>query len=764
MIKKIVSVCVLVLLNLAYSLTYAAKNPIKTDLVQDFPAQVFVAGGTYLAIYTFTNQIPLTLGSPLIIEKNTNALADFTYDDHCSGRRLNYRESCQVKIYFNPSSSGSKFVELIEAYGYNRVTVPRLTTSATNSSGGTLISGQLTTALTEPLVLNQSSNWKFTYFNEGSEQATGLSVSVTGSPAGYSTNCGTSLDGGSNCYVQGTLTPTAEGSYTVTAGLSYAQGATVYEDTSSSTSSSTGALSCIPAVSFGSQILINSTNQITLLCTNKSNSNITFQNTNSGSATLQNGSFSYTSGGSSALLPGNSAQNNCNSTQTSTLEPTQQCQLTGYYTAPSSAAAGVTIGLSVTYRIQGSVVDEVASTSTSTDVVTTINNSRTINLLNNCDFSVWWGMVGGAVSGSPSTCPSGSTLNNGRCLYNGFSPTSGGYLLAASGGTATTKIIQTDASTLSDSVLWKGVISGQTVCTTGSSCANNDCGSSGGTGQCTSGFQQPATEAEFTLLLTGSGNVDSYDITQVNGFSIPMSMSSNQAVSEYTCGTAGATTAQGSLPAANYTSITPPTHMYYWVSNLGSCTSSNTCSTSGQLCGLTFSASSNNFVKACGDFLGFWAANQICQTRPSFSSPFGDNFNCQQYLASPFPNNTYTLTQLLKCTPPDSTQPLFNSCYLSYPIGTSTTALSQCCGCSNWDGIASPSTSCPTNQVDSQWVDNVYPLIAWMKMANPTGYAYTYDDEASSFKCTASSSTEYTITFCPSSQTGLPTGITDGRG
>ncbi len=79
------------------------------------------------------------------------------------------------------------------------------------------------------------------------------------------------------------------------------------------------------------------------------------------------------------------------------------------------------------------MVDEVASTSASTDVVTTINNSRIIHLVNNCDFSVWWGMVGGAVSGSPSVCPSGSTLNNGRCLYNGFPPTSGGYLLTAGG-------------------------------------------------------------------------------------------------------------------------------------------------------------------------------------------------------------------------------------------------------------------------------------------------------------------------------------------
>ncbi len=117
MIKKICSVLVLGLLALSSSPIYAAKDPIKADLLQGFPAEVFVAGGTYLAIYTFTNQIPLTLVNPLIIEKNTNAPEDFTYDDRCTGRRLSYRESCQVKIYFNPTSSGLKFVELLRLMG-----------------------------------------------------------------------------------------------------------------------------------------------------------------------------------------------------------------------------------------------------------------------------------------------------------------------------------------------------------------------------------------------------------------------------------------------------------------------------------------------------------------------------------------------------------------------------------------------------------------------------------------------------------------------
>ncbi len=54
------------------------------------------------------------------------------------------------------------------------------------------------------------------------------------------------------------------------------------------------------------------------------------------------------------------------------------------------------------------------------------------------------------------------------------------------------------------------------------------------------GFQQPATEAEFTFLLTGSSRVDTYDITNVNGFSMPYPWETNVASpSGYQCGVAG---------------------------------------------------------------------------------------------------------------------------------------------------------------------------------------------------------------------------------
>ena len=73
------------------------------------------------------------------------------------------------------------------------------------------------------------------------------------------------------------------------------------------------------------------------------------------------------------------------------------------------------------------------------------------------------------------------------------------------------------------------------------------------------------------------------------------------------------------------------------------------------------------------------------------------------------------------------------------------------------------SNACPTNQVDPQWTENVLGIISWMKAACPTAYSYPYDDKASTFQCTASETTEYTITFCPGGGTGLPANIIDGR-
>ena len=738
-----------------------ASDPIKWEQTQSFPAEIFVPGGTYVASYTFINELPFTMATPLTIEKTNNAASEFSYDDLCSGKKLRHLEPCTVTIYLNPRVTGIKTVQLTEAYGNNRVPLPVSSTAASSGSGGTDILGAKSTSLPATMSIEEQRPWKFTFTNEGTEPATGLNLTVLG--ASYSTSCVLSLSNippNNTCDVEGTYTATVTGPHTISATLSYAQGAPVEQITSTNGSGEDSGLVCKPAVGFAPETLINSSTPVTLLCTNKTGADITIDShtTSYPPGNSQPGTFTLGAGG-----------DNCTA---QLLHNTASCQLSGTYVAPSTAATSITISLLVNYHTP-STSGLSSSTSTSTDVVTQINNLRTIHLVNQCNFDVWWSMVGGAISNSP-TCTSDLDCNKGAtcnvsaklCYYNNYGPTTGSYHLVEHTGTATTQIIQTPASTLSDQILWKGLISASTQCTNGSSCLNNDCQSNGGLASCTAGvgFNQPATEAEFTFKLTDQGNVDSYDISNVNGFSMPISMATNQTVSDYSCGTAGNNQASGNLKACNFSNVVPPTNMYYWVSNTNTaCSNQNTCSAGSQICGLAFDPSKNSFTKNCGDFLGYWAANQICQTEPGFTSPFGDNFSCNQVLSTPFPGNTYTLTQLLKCSPPLSYAPLFNSCYLDYSASYSSTELQQCCGCTDWAGIATPSAMCPAGQTDSQWDKYVKKLITWMKEACPTSYSYPYDDKASSFQCSASEATEYTITFCPGGGTGLPANKTDGR-
>lgn len=743
------SLQILALLVLPIGVVFAADalagNPIESLLTQSFPTVVYTSGTTYAASYSFMSRIPFTMVRPLTIEKNSSSPGEFSYDDSCTGKKLAYLEVCTVDIYLKPTTAGKKTVQLTEAYGHDRVPVRALSTTATASSGGTEVTGQVTTPLTTPLNQGESSPWMFTFTNNGTLAATGVNWVVSG--GSYTTNCTSSLSAAQSCYVKGTYIATSTGSYTIAATLSYIQGAPVELST---TTTAKGGLACTPAVPFAPQTLINTDTSVTLLCTNMSGGQITI----TGRTPTTPTGWTTATGGDNCTpgpLPANAA-----------------CQLKGTYHSPGTALAGVTVGLSVNYNT-ATENGLTSSTSTSTDVVLVITNVRNITLKNSCNFTVWWSMVGGAVATPASCttqgeCPIGSTCNISAkvCYYNNYGPTTGSYELAANGGTATTQIVQSRAS--EGTTLWDGLISASTQCNGSTSCLNNDCSRQGGLTSCTAGvgFGQPATEAEFAFLLTGQNNVDTYDISNVNGFSMPISMGTNQPAVNYSCGTAGSTSPSGNLNAAKYTAMAPPTNMYYWVTNSNiQCSAQNACS-SQQICGLAFDTTSNGFVKNCGDFLGFWAATQICLADPRFSSPFGDAFSCSQTLTTPFPDNTYTLTSLLKCSPPSTTAPLFNSCYLSYP-GASSAEVQQCCGCSDWAGIATPSASCPVGQTDSQWTKYVEKIIKWMKQACPTCYAYQYDDKASTFTCPASSATEYTITFCPGGQTGLPTGAAEGR-
>ncbi|XP_061373303.1 thaumatin-like protein 1b [Gastrolobium bilobum] len=117
--------------------------------------------------------------------------------------------------------------------------------------------------------------------------------------------------------------------------------------------------------------------------------------------------------------------------------------------------------------------------------------STTFTLVNKCDYTVWPGILSNAGVAPLST--------TGFALQTGES-----------------KAITTPTS-------WGGRFWGRTLCTqdtTGKfSCATGDCGS--GKIECAgSGATPPATLAEFTL--DGSGGLDFFDVSLVDGYNLPM--------------------------------------------------------------------------------------------------------------------------------------------------------------------------------------------------------------------------------------------------
>ncbi|CAA7022098.1 unnamed protein product [Microthlaspi erraticum] len=118
--------------------------------------------------------------------------------------------------------------------------------------------------------------------------------------------------------------------------------------------------------------------------------------------------------------------------------------------------------------------------------------STTFTVVNKCNYTVWPGLVTGDVTTNFPE-PSGFTLNTG------------------------------ESRSISIPYGWAGRLWARTLCnTTGAfTCVTGNCGSS--TIECSdAGSIRPATVAEFTL--NGPGNLDSYDVSLVDGFNVPMTI------------------------------------------------------------------------------------------------------------------------------------------------------------------------------------------------------------------------------------------------
>lgn len=779
----------------------AAKNPVAWQLNQSFPGVTY-PGRTYTVTYTFTSQLPVTMIKPLVIQKNASPASDFSYTDECTGSRLSPNQSCTVQITLVPAAAGNESMQLVIAgYSNDSVPVPTLTTQVQGSSVSNVY-GTVTQNLPGSLGVGIAGNYVFSFSNKSSSDLTSVSLVVaqtSGSPVYTSANCGSTIKAGTICTVNGSYTPSSisPNLQTVSATLNYGSGKSVAVSTSTSIPQATG----VVASFIGSESLPGITAPTTPAAYPPAplGSSVGVLFTNAGPDTVYITSPSITSSLQSTTAPftkfPGANGDSCTAVPYLTLNVGAACQLAGSLnTSSTPSGTAVTVTAQVNYATTPGGTPTTVSLASITNVISSLPTSRTITFVNNCGFDIWYSMNGAIAPGSCSGgCPTGTSCSSdGNCYWTNYPPLASAVATnkLASGGSPVSQTIP--ATSTDPTVQWSGNFSASLGCTgnqTSGSCVQATCSNQGGA-SCApgKGFSQPATQAEFTMLLNGA---DSYDVETINGFHIPISITPVYSVSpsvaavsnNYTCNVAAANPAASGFGVCDWSIASPPSSYYNWVTsnNNAGCNSCPSLSTT-QVCGLD-----SSFNYGCGKFLGYWSADQVCGSS-NVPATVQTIFGCNTPLASLDPTgffpSGYTLYDLMACpVPKNDPNSTLNSCYKTYPSqDVPANNQLQCCGCIDWwtvsgIGANSNTTSCTkpgqvTAQTDPIWNSYIQSTVAWMKKACPSAYVYPFDDVTSTFTCTNTlnglpNSTSYVITFCPNNNTGLPTGKSgsaEGRG
>lgn len=362
-----------------------------------------------------------------------------------------------------------------------------------------------------------------------------------------------------------------------------------------------------------------------------------------------------------------------------------------------------------------------------------------------------------------SDCPGGATCDLGTNKCNG----------CVSGSC----VCEQDTDCRDGGKCVSGTCSGQ-CSAQGLACETGDCQAQE---QCPVGKsgQGPMTLAEFALL-SGANNYDTYDVSQVNGFNVPIMIAprgtpgtapAGFANLQPWCGMPGcadAATCPGQASACSFTddfasclcpwgldeNTCPDPLQAVWpfacqsdadcggakcdTSTLpGTCE----CRRDDECPGSTTCGVNVNIVgkkRICGSYVGCIDADDACTSASRLNGFFGGlPFSCKRF------------DDLYSCTG-DFT----GSCY-------SAGATSDCCGCPSWSngGNSGPfpvANGCQAS--NHRWARKVDPFVKSFKSGCPTAYAFQYDDPTSTFNCDGATGTRlgYTVTFCP---TGAPGAI-----
>lgn len=450
---------------------------------------------------------------------------------------------------------------------------------------------------------------------------------------------------------------------------------------------------------------------------------------------------------------------------------------------PRPARLRTTIGLRMSTRLAALLFSLLtsalfASSTAWAQCTPTDNGDRTITFVNQCSQSVRIGVNGGFIenvsSCSPNACPTGASClernPGGACFWDFPAPSSGSDLLAPQGKPGDRAVYDLKAPPQEVTVQggaakgqklfvkWSGNVYGSTGCDEqGNHCQTGMCPLSEAgklkVVPCQSGVGPvgPITLAEFTLSFDGT---DYYDISQANGFNLPISMApastSSHPGDPYWCETPGSPSPTGKLQGCSW-SFDPTVGGTDWTTTLrtvtpggSACTQDSDCG-SGEVCGYSFAIGTLNVSQVCGTQIGWWNADEMCGfTNGGFEAPF----DCSTAVPG-----QGTQKELYLCNGANA-----QSCYQN---GAET----NCCGCPNWniDGHilpVSPGFSCKND--NPSWNSLAQPWALFNKAACPTSYSFAFDDATSTFTCeTANPSCQnpntmdYTITFCPDGKTGF---------
>ena len=458
------------------------------------------------------------------------------------------------------------------------------------------------------------------------------------------------------------------------------------------------------------------------------------------------------------------------------------CNVYAHIEAQNLSGSPINYNFQLTYGARGTVLKAPTFPISFATGAADATKNRTMNFVNNCAYDVWFGITSGAIDAitpnpaiqpaDPKSCLVDTDCYPGskclevqptpllkHCLWDSPAPTMGTFKLSSGGGSNSVQFPFYDNGI---ETIWNGGVGARVGCDDmgATPCKIADCGAAPNSGDACpvpSSFANPATQAEFTFLgkiasvtnVSGYPSSDTYDITVINGVTVPTAMEPTTAAwggasDPYTCGGPGRITQTSTLGACEWFNQAAESADYVWVdtdSTGGTC--NPTACNMGQTCGHTVVGQTVSAAQVCGTQLGYLTRDAVCAIDKDFGAPF----NCDTTVNQG--GTDYTLAQIYGCSSGD----FKNSCY-------SAGATAACCGCQDWWdlGVTVPEAKTQScgGLVNSYWKTYLLDTdaLVWLKELCPTAYVYPFDDASSTFSCQALDSSnvnvvDYTVTFCP---------------